>query len=56
MSAAQVTAEILRRIDEEVRPKLDRDKYDDGYNCCGCSTYELIVADIERIVREVAAS
>lgn len=45
--------EVLDRIASEVRPKLDLDPFDQGYNCCGCSTYDKIVEDIEAIVRDV---
>ncbi len=42
---------ILDRIAAEIRPKLEL-AYQAGHNCCGCSMYEKIVADIEAIVRE----
>lgn len=47
--------EILDRIASEVRPKLGEDTYRGGYDCCGCSSYDKIVEDIESIVREVGS-
>lgn len=45
--------EVLARIAAEVRPKLDESTHQGGYDCCGCSSYDRIVEDIEAIVREV---
>lgn len=45
-------AKILKKIESEIEPKLDKDKWDGGYDCCGCSTYEKIVDDIVAIIKE----
>jgi len=43
---------LLHRIETEVRPLLDLGKYEGGYDCCGCTTYDRIVDDVVRIIRE----
>ena len=49
--------EIAARLEAEIRPLIENDKYDDppGYNCCGCSTYDAILDHAIRIVRDEPA-
>lgn len=42
---------IAQEIEREVRPLLDVSRFDGGYNCCGCTTYDQIVDHCLRIVR-----
>ncbi len=41
---------LAQRMEDEIRPLLDKDKYDGGYDCCGCSTYDDILDHAKRIV------
>ena len=34
---------LAQRMEDQVRPLLDRDRLHGGYNCCGCSTYDDIL-------------
>lgn len=54
MRYEEVIGEAIEAIEKEIRPKLDRDKYDDGYDCCGCSSYEQIVDDIVELLQKMA--
>lgn len=42
---------LAKSIEDQIRPLLDRGKYDDGYDCCGCSTYDFILDHAVAIVR-----
>lgn len=42
--------------DGEDEAELDPTRKVDGYDCCGCPTYDRIVADIESIIREEMGS
>jgi hypothetical protein len=48
----------LARIATEIRPRTEIDTYSTdaagrpGFDCCGCSTYDAIVDEVERILRE----
>lgn len=57
-----VTCDLLRpaiglrealawQMEEEIRPLLGVNAYKGGYDCCGCSTYDLILDHAIRIVR-----
>lgn len=50
-----VSDRITARLEAEVRPLLEQDTWDGGYNCCGCSTYSAILDHALRIVREERA-
>lgn len=43
MNEQETREAIAARIRAEVEPLLDVEKYDNGYDCCGCSTYWMIV-------------
>ncbi len=45
-------AELAERLEAEIRPLLEVSQWDDGYNCCGCNTYNEILDHAIRIVRE----
>lgn len=46
--------ELLDAIKVNIEPKLHVDKSHGGYDCCGCSTYGVIVDDIKDLIRELA--
>jgi hypothetical protein len=49
-------AELKRRIQNELEPKLDREPHDDGgYNCCGCTTPAAVLEDVLAIIDEEEA-
>lgn len=45
---------VIERMELEIRPLLDEDKYHGGYDCCGCSTYDDILDHAIRVVREAS--
>lgn len=48
MTEREQIAEELERV---IRPLLEREKYDEGYNCCGCSTYDMVLDHAIAIVK-----
>jgi hypothetical protein len=34
---------LADELEHQIRPLIDQDKYHGGYNCCGCSTYGMIL-------------
>lgn len=58
MGDREFAEKLLMAIQVEIRPKLDQEtEWEDdggnigGYDCCGCSTYDQIVEDIEALIR-----
>ncbi len=47
--ARRIRREISIEIETKLRPLIDKGKYDGGYDCCGCSTYDSIVDDAKRV-------
>lgn len=45
--------EIAEQLEIQLAPLLDKDKYEGGYNCCGCSTYDWILDHAIAIARGV---
>lgn len=43
--------QLVSKLEEQLRPRVDIDKFRGGYDCCGCSTYDLIVDDAVRVIR-----
>lgn len=55
----RVIREVRTLIDESPNYTLsttDPENKPDGYNCCGCTTYQRIVNAIESIINDVAES
>lgn len=50
-SVGALMEHLSNRLEAEIRPLLEKDKYDGGYNCCGCSTYDEILDHAIRIVK-----
>jgi hypothetical protein len=46
----EIRRQIAGRIRAEVEPLLELDKWDGGYNCCGCGTYDMILEHCIAIV------
>jgi hypothetical protein len=44
---------LAAQVEAEIRPLLDSgvSEYDGGYNCCGCSTYDLILDHALALIR-----
>ena len=43
--------DIAQQLEDEIRPLLYTEKYEGGYDCCGCSTYDAILDHAIAIVR-----
>lgn len=43
---------IAQEVEDYLRPRLEKRPFEGGYDCCGCSTYEQIIEDALRIIRE----
>jgi hypothetical protein len=50
------TNPISARLEDEIRPLIDKSTSNDGYDCCGCSTYDKILDHAIRIVNEEMTS
>lgn len=48
---ARLRIELAKQMESEIRPLLGESTMHDGYNCCGCSTYDDILDHALRIVR-----
>ena len=53
--ADAVRAHLIDRLEAEIRPLLEEPPFADGYDCCGCSTYDAILDHAIRIVQGVEA-
>lgn len=42
--------QLADQLEAEIRPLINTYKEDGGYDCCGCSTYALILDHVIRIV------
>lgn len=42
---------IAAELESQIRPLIDVDRRDGGYDCCGCSTYDMILDHALAIVR-----
>lgn len=42
---------LAQQVDAEVRPLLDVGRMQDGYDCCGCSTYAYILDHCLALIR-----
>jgi hypothetical protein len=42
---------LISEIEARIRPLIEKDKSHGGYDCCGCSTYDVIVDDCIRVIR-----
>lgn len=42
---------LAEKLEQEIRPLIDKDKHQGGYDCCGCSTYDTILDHAIAIVR-----
>ena len=47
----RINMTIAEQLEAEIRPLIDKDKWDGGYNCCGCATYNAILDHAIRIVQ-----
>lgn len=46
-----VRAVVAAQLEETIRPLLAKSRYDGGYDCCGCSTYDAILDHAIAIVK-----
>lgn len=49
---ADQAAQVGERLEREIRPLINKDRYEGGYDCCGCTTYDEILDHAIRIVTD----
>ena len=42
---------LAAELERQIRPLIRKSKFDGGYDCCGCSTYDYILDHALAIVR-----